>query len=84
MQISNHQGEIYFGSKASSLCLAFKRVLAGRPQVCHLIAIRDSTYSGRPLGSAEFTRALEKDALDPLTADPAKTRAQEARTRSLV
>jgi hypothetical protein len=26
-----------------------------------LLAIRDSTYSGRPLGSAEFTRALERE-----------------------
>lgn len=32
-----------------------------------LLAIRDSTYSGRPLGSAEFTRILEKEARRPLT-----------------
>lgn len=32
-----------------------------------LLAIRDSTYSGRPLGSAEFTRTLEKEAHRPLT-----------------
>jgi putative transposase len=32
-----------------------------------LLAIRDSTYSGRPLGSAEFTRALEKQTNRPLT-----------------
>ena len=32
-----------------------------------LVAIRDSTYSGRPLGSAEFTRALEREADRPLT-----------------
>lgn len=32
-----------------------------------LIGIRDSTYSGRPLGSADFTRALEKEAHRPLT-----------------
>lgn len=32
-----------------------------------LIAIRNSTYSGRPLGSADFTRALEKEAHRPLT-----------------
>jgi putative transposase len=30
-------------------------------------AIRDSTFSGRPLGSAEFTRALEKQENRPLT-----------------
>jgi putative transposase len=30
-------------------------------------AIRDSTYSGRPLGSTEFTRMLEKQAHRPLT-----------------
>ena len=30
-------------------------------------AIRDSTFSGRPLGSAEFTRALEKQEHRPLT-----------------
>ena len=29
-------------------------------------AIRDSTFSGRPLGSAEFTRALEKQEQRPL------------------
>ena len=34
---------------------------------CSLAAIRDSTYSGRPLGSAEFTRALENEVLRPLT-----------------
>ena len=33
----------------------------------NLIAIRDCTYSGRPLGAAEFTRELEKDAHRPLT-----------------
>jgi len=32
-----------------------------------LLAIRDITYSGRPLGSAEFTRALEKQTNRPLT-----------------
>ena len=32
-----------------------------------LLAIRDGTYSGRPLGSAEFTRALEREARRPLT-----------------
>jgi putative transposase len=32
-----------------------------------LLAIRDSTYSGRPLGSAEFARALEREAHRPLT-----------------
>jgi hypothetical protein len=32
-----------------------------------LLAIRDSTCSGRPLGSAEFTRTLEKEAQRPLT-----------------
>jgi putative transposase len=32
-----------------------------------LLAIRDSTYSGRPLGSAEFTRTLEKEVHRPLT-----------------
>jgi putative transposase len=32
-----------------------------------LVAIRDSTYSGRPLGSPEFTRALEREADRPLT-----------------
>jgi len=30
-------------------------------------AIRDSTFSGRPLGSPEFTRALEKQEHRPLT-----------------
>ena len=30
-------------------------------------AIRDSTFSGRPLGSAEFNRALERQAHRPLT-----------------
>ena len=30
-------------------------------------AIRDSTYSGRPLGSPEFTRALERQEHRPLT-----------------
>jgi putative transposase len=30
-------------------------------------AIRDSTFSGRPLGSAEFTRALERQEHRPLT-----------------
>jgi hypothetical protein len=30
-------------------------------------AIRDSTYSGRPLGSADFTRALEEQEHRPLT-----------------
>src|SRR6201996_6900947 len=30
-------------------------------------AIRDSTYSGRPLGSPEFIRALERQAQRPLT-----------------
>jgi hypothetical protein len=30
-------------------------------------AIRDSTFSGRPLGSVEFTRALEKQEHRPLT-----------------
>ena len=29
-------------------------------------AIRDSTFSGRPLGSAEFTRALERQEHRPL------------------
>jgi hypothetical protein len=32
-----------------------------------LLAIRDSTYSGGPLGSAEFTRALERETHRPLT-----------------
>jgi REP-associated tyrosine transposase len=32
-----------------------------------LRAIRDSTYSGRPLGSPEFIRALERQAHRPLT-----------------
>jgi hypothetical protein len=32
-----------------------------------LLAIRDSTYSGRPLGSAESTRALEREAHRRLT-----------------
>jgi putative transposase len=32
-----------------------------------LVAIRDSTYSGRPLGSAEFSRALERETHRPLT-----------------
>jgi len=32
-----------------------------------LIAIRDCTYSGRPLGEEEFTRELEKDAHRTLT-----------------
>ena len=29
-----------------------------------LIAIRDSTYSGRPLASADFIRELEKEPAD--------------------
>jgi hypothetical protein len=32
-----------------------------------MAAIRDSTFSGRPLGSTEFTRVLEKEANRPLT-----------------
>jgi hypothetical protein len=32
-----------------------------------LTAIRDSTYSGRPLDSAELTHALEREAHRPLT-----------------
>jgi hypothetical protein len=32
-----------------------------------LLAIRDSTYSCRPLGSAEFTRALERETHRPRT-----------------
>ena len=31
------------------------------PQTVQLAAIRRSTYSGRPLGSQEFTRRLEKE-----------------------
>jgi putative transposase len=33
----------------------------------NLQAVRNSTYSGRPLGSAEFIRALEREAHRPLT-----------------
>jgi hypothetical protein len=33
----------------------------------NLVALRDCTYSGRPLGSADFTRGLEKEADRPLT-----------------
>ena len=44
-------------------------VLICRPRSMSLLrsAIRDSTFSGRPLGSAEFTRALEKQERRPLT-----------------
>jgi hypothetical protein len=43
------------------------------PQTVQLAAIRRSTYSGRPLGSQEFTRMLEKEIkrhLAPQNADP--------------
>lgn len=43
-------------------------------------AIRDSTYSGRPLASAEFTRALEKDAHRPLTPQKRGPKRQSANT----
>jgi putative transposase len=41
--------------------------LLGTQHESSLKAIRDSTYSGRPLGSVEFTRALEKQVHRPLT-----------------
>jgi hypothetical protein len=43
------------------------RLLQATQDESSLLAIRDSTYSGRPLGSAEFTRTLEKEAHRPLT-----------------
>jgi putative transposase len=44
-------------------------------------AIRDSTYSGRPLGSPEFTRTLEKQAHRPLTRQrPGPKKRSESRT----
>jgi putative transposase len=41
--------------------------LEAMPDGSVMKAIRDSTFGGRPLGSPEFTRALERDAHRPLT-----------------
>jgi len=44
-------------------------------------SIRESTYSGRPLGSPEFTRMLERQARRPLTRQKPGPKKRSERTQ---